>query len=88
MIQQEPQKAIDAALEGANIAAGFLQSYPMQAIAYVRLGQQKNAEAAVQNILKIDPRYTASSFARTRLFKDKALLDQFVKDLRKAGLPS
>ncbi|EJC80823.1 putative integral membrane protein [Rhizobium leguminosarum bv. trifolii WSM2297] len=61
---------------------------PLQlAIAYMRLGREADARAAVEKMLKSAPTATIQSWRQTWNFRDPAILDQAAADLARAGLP-
>ncbi len=62
---------------------------PLQlAIAYMRLGRDAEAQAAVAKMLKSAPAATIQSWRQAWNFRDNAILDQASADLARAGLPS
>ena len=61
---------------------------PLQlAIAYMRVGRQADARAAVEKMLKSTPDATIQSWRQTWNFRDPSILDQAAADLARAGLP-
>jgi TolB-like protein/Tfp pilus assembly protein PilF len=61
---------------------------PLQlAIAYMRLGRQADAKAAVEKMLKSTPTATIQSWRQAWNFRDPSILDQAAADLARAGLP-
>ncbi|APO79741.1 adenylate/guanylate cyclase protein (plasmid) [Rhizobium etli 8C-3] len=61
---------------------------PLQlAIAYMRIGRQADARAAVEKMLKLAPGATIQSWRQTWNFRDPSILDQAAVDLAHAGLP-
>ncbi|EJC84261.1 putative integral membrane protein [Rhizobium leguminosarum bv. trifolii WSM2297] len=61
---------------------------PLQlAIAYVRLGREADARAAVGKMLKAAPTATIKSWRQTWNFRDPSIMDQAAADLARAGLP-
>lgn len=61
---------------------------PLQlAIAYMRLGREAEARAAVATMLKAAPTATIQSWRQTWNFRDESILDQAAADLARAGLP-
>ncbi len=61
---------------------------PLQlAIAYMRLGRQADAKAAVEKMLKTTPAATIQSWRQAWNFRDTSILDQAAADLARAGLP-
>jgi TolB-like protein/class 3 adenylate cyclase/tetratricopeptide (TPR) repeat protein len=57
------------------------------AIAYVRLNRLVDAQAQVARMLKANPSITQKSWRQGYSFRDQGVLDGFVADLAKAGLP-
>ncbi|RWP63800.1 adenylate/guanylate cyclase domain-containing protein [Mesorhizobium sp.] len=61
---------------------------PLQlAIAYMRLGRQADARAAVEKMLNSTPGVTIQSWRQAWNFRDPSILDQAAADLARAGLP-
>ncbi|MBY5357820.1 tetratricopeptide repeat protein [Rhizobium leguminosarum] len=61
---------------------------PLQlAVAYMRLGREADARAAVEKMLKSAPTATIQSWRQTWNFRDPSILDQAAADLARAGLP-
>jgi len=54
---------------------------------YIRIGQEKEARFHAQELLKINPNYSAKAWRKTVFFKDKSKLEQIYSDMRRAGLP-
>lgn len=65
----------------------FLDAPLLLAIAHVRLGQLADGRAQVAKMLRANPTITQASWRQGYSFRDQALLDGFVADLAKAGLP-
>ncbi|MEY9167062.1 adenylate cyclase [Sinorhizobium fredii] len=57
------------------------------AIAYMRLGRTADAKAAVEKMLKANPKITIQTWRQTLNFRDPSILDQLAADLARAGLP-
>ena len=53
----------------------------------VAVGRDKEAHAAVENILRIEPNYSVGTFAILQPFRDTDVLERHLEGLRKAGLP-
>lgn len=53
----------------------------------VKRGQRKAARDIAQEILAIDPSFSLSTFADGQPFRDVEFLNQFISELREAGLP-
>ena len=57
------------------------------AIIYAAWGRDKEARAAAEALLRIDPKFSAQRYARSLPYKDPALTAQALELMRKAGLP-
>jgi adenylate cyclase len=53
----------------------------------VKRGQRKIAGEIAQEIIAIDPSFSLSVFAEGQPFRDVEFLNQFISELREAGLP-
>ena len=56
------------------------------AAAYSALGREEEARHQAQELLRLDPSFSVDKWAETIVIKDKAELERFIDDLRKAGL--
>jgi adenylate cyclase len=54
--------------------------------AYSALGRDEEARYQAEEVLKLDPSFSLERLAETLPIKDKAQLERFIADLRKAGL--
>ena len=54
---------------------------------YAAWGRDEEARAAAQDVLRIDPKFSAQRYARAFPYKDPALSAQALALMRKAGLP-
>ncbi len=57
------------------------------AMTYAAWGREKEANAAADALLRIDPKFSAQRYARSLPYKDPALTTQALELMRKAGLP-
>jgi tetratricopeptide (TPR) repeat protein len=55
-------------------------------MAYMAWGRDDEARAAAQDLLRIDPKFSAQRYAQSLSFKDPALTAQALELMRKAGL--
>jgi hypothetical protein len=55
------------------------------AVSYIRLGKEKEAQAAAAEILRINPKFSLERYAKMLPFP-QPIADRIVEDLRKAGL--
>jgi adenylate cyclase len=54
--------------------------------AYSALGREEEARHQAQELLRLDPTFSLEEYAEIRTMKDKAEVERFIADLRKAGL--
>ena len=80
-------EAVEALQEATEHNAAALAPHLYLAASYIRLGQQDDAEWEATEAQVLDPEFTLSQFANTVPIKNKAQLNRFLEDLRKAGLP-
>ena len=66
---------------------GFIPVRRHLAVIYSELDRMEEARAEVAEILNVSPGYTISAWRARARYRDPALLQRFVKNLRKAGLP-
>ena len=81
------EDAIATAQEAIKIDPDYVYTYIVLAITFAELGRDKEALAAVENILRIEPNYSVGTFATSQPFRDTEVLDRHLEGLRKAGLP-
>ena len=61
--------------------------YITLAASYSSLNRTEEARKAVEEILRIHPRFTLERHANVLPFKNQKKLDKYIDALRKAGLP-
>jgi adenylate cyclase len=66
--------------------ADHLQAHLWLAATYASMGREKEAHAEAAEVMRIDPKFSGESRARTIPFKDQKKIDELVSALRKAGL--
>ncbi len=64
-----------------------LPSHLDLAVIYCELGRKEEARAEVAEVLRISPRASLEGQRERMLFKDQAVLERYLENLRKAGLP-
>jgi adenylate cyclase len=62
-------------------------SHTRLAAALIQLGRVKEAQAAIDEVLKLNPNFSIEHVEKTWVYKNQADLDQITVALRKAGLP-
>jgi len=69
-----------------QVDPGFLFAHIYLAACYSSMGRDAEAASAAKEVLRINPRFSVESHAKTLPYKDKADVDREVAALRKAGL--
>jgi adenylate cyclase len=64
----------------------YLLAHVFLAACYSSLGRDAEASASAKEVLRIDPKFSIESYAKTLPYKDKADIEREVAALRKAGL--
>jgi adenylate cyclase len=78
---------IRVAERGLAFAPDFVGLHVDLAICYASLGQTEEAQRAGREILRTNPRFRISAFAKYVPFSEQADIDRTVAALRQAGLP-
>jgi len=81
------EKAIIACTNMIHINQDTLLPYITLAVCRSLSNQIDQARQAVEDILRIDPKYSVGQFELTMPYKDKEELALYINALRKAGLP-
>lgn len=63
-----------------------VMSYIVLASTYSMAGREKEARAAADEVLKINPKFSLEHFAKIHPYKDPATKERYIDSLRKAGL--
>ena len=69
-----------------QINPDYLLARAYLAACYSSLGRDAEATASAKEVLRIDPKFSIESHAKTLPYKDKADIEREVAALRKAGL--
>jgi adenylate cyclase len=73
--------------KATQASPNFLPAHVFLAACYSSMGRDAEATAAAKEVLRINPKFTIESYAKTLPYKDKADIEREVSALRKAGLP-
>ncbi|MBN1103250.1 MAG: tetratricopeptide repeat protein [Deltaproteobacteria bacterium] len=80
--------------DGVKVSKEGLSHYPDNtllharlAMLYAALGRKEDAQSSVQDVLRIDPKFSAQRYSKSMPYKDPALTAQALELMRKAGLP-
>jgi adenylate cyclase len=80
------EKSIEVCIKSIHYDPDQLGPYIVMAGSYSLLNHFDEARQAVNEILRIDPRYSVGKFRLSMPFKDKEELEFHVEAMRKAGL--
>ena len=64
----------------------YLPAHAFLAACYSSLDRQAEAESAAKEVLRVNPKFTIESYAKTLPYKNKADIERYLTALRKAGL--
>ena len=81
------EKAIENFNKSVELRSDFVPGYVWLASTYGNLGRQVEAEAAAAQVLRLNPDFSISGYGGKVPYRDEAVLEQFRKGLRTAGLP-
>jgi len=70
-----------------HVNPNYLPAHAFLAACYSSLDRQAEASAAVKEVLRINPKFSIESYAKTLPYKNKADVERYVAALQKAGLP-
>jgi adenylate cyclase len=80
------QEAITQYKRALRVAPNNIMAHLSLAATYSLSGRGEEARAEAEEVLRLNPKFSLESFARTLPFKNQTQLDRFVEALRKAGL--
>jgi adenylate cyclase len=81
------EEAIIAMKRALTGSSDFLHPHRTLAAIFGELGRREEAQAEIAEVLRINPRASLESQKERIVFNDQALSEQYMKGLRKAGLP-
>jgi len=81
------EKAIEVLKKALSGNPDYLAGYLTLAASYSSLNRTEDARKAVEEILRIQPGFSLEYFAATLPIKNQEKLDEYINNLRKAGLP-
>jgi adenylate cyclase len=84
---EQYDEAIATCKKALDINSNYMPAHAFLAACYSSLNRQTEAESAAREVLRINPKFTIKSYAKTLPYKNKADIDRYVAALRKAGLP-
>ena len=80
------QEAITQYKRALRVAPNNILAHLNLAGTYSLLGRDEEARVEAEEVLRLNPKFTLESFAKTAPFKNQTQIDHFVEALRKAGL--
>jgi adenylate cyclase len=80
-------KAIATWKKALHVGPNYLPAHAFLAACYSSLDRHAEATAASKEVLRINPKFSLESYAKTLPYKNKVDIERYVAALRKAGLP-
>jgi TolB-like protein/Tfp pilus assembly protein PilF len=80
-------EAIATCKKALDVNSNYLPAHTFLAACYSSLNRQMEAESAAREVLRINPKFTLGSYAKTLPYKTEADIERYITALRKAGLP-
>ena len=84
---EQYEKAIEILNQSLSIDPEALTPYLTLTSCYIELNDFDKAQKAAKKILEIDPNFSLEYHKEVLPIKDKAELERYIGNLRKAGLP-
>jgi adenylate cyclase len=79
-------KAVETFKKAVHVNPDYLVARAFLAASYSSLDRQADADAEADEVLRINPKFTLESYAKTLPYKNKVDIEGYVAALRKAGL--
>ena len=86
-LTRQYEKAVHKYKEAIQLEPDDMISHLNLALCYVKLGREADAHAEAKEVLRINPKFSAESYAKHIPLKDEASKKLFIDGMRKAGLP-
>jgi adenylate cyclase len=81
------EKAVREYKKAIQLQPDDMISHLNLTVCYVKLGREEDANAEAAKVLRINPQFSAESYAKHIPLKDEASKKLFIDGMRKAGLP-
>ena len=81
------EKAVREFKKAIQLQPNDMFSHLNLALCYVKLDQEADAQAEAAEVLRINPKFSAESYARHIPLKDEASKNLLIEGMRMAGLP-
>jgi len=79
-------EAIKTFKKAIDVSPNYLPAHAFLAASYSSLGHEAEAAAAKEEVLRINPKFSLESYAKTLPYKNSADVERYVAALKKAGL--
>ena len=86
-LTRQYEKAVHKYKEAIQLQPDDMISHLTLALCYVKLGREADAHAEAKEVLRINPKFSAESYAKHIPLKDEASKNLLIDGMRKAGLP-
>ncbi len=80
------EEAVSAYKKAIQIEPDNIMAHMHLAATYSMMGREKEARAEAAEVLRIDPKFSLDNHAKTIPGKDRSRIDNYINNLRKAGL--
>jgi adenylate cyclase len=80
------QEAITQYKRALHIAPNNIMAHVGLAATYIFWGRDEEARAEAAEVLRLNPKFSLESYAKTIAYKSQGKLDRYIEALRKAGL--
>jgi len=80
-------EAVEAFKKAVHVNPDYLIAHAFLAASYSSLGRPKEAAIEADEVLRVNPKFTLKSYAKTLPYKNKSDIERYISALRKAGLP-
>jgi TolB-like protein/cytochrome c-type biogenesis protein CcmH/NrfG len=70
-----------------DVNPNYLPAHAFLAATYSSLGLETEGAAAAKEVLRINPKFSLESYAKTLPYKNKADIERYIAALRKTGMP-
>jgi len=80
------EEAVSAFKKAIQLAPDDILAHTRLTITYSIMGREKEARGEAAEVLRINPKFSVDSYAKTLAYKDQSQNDKIIDALRKAGL--
>jgi adenylate cyclase len=81
------EKAVETFKKAVHVSPDYLTAHAFLAASLSSLDRRAGAAAEADEVLRINPKFSLDSYAKTIPYKNKADIERYLAALRKAGLP-